>query len=489
MPESSVLAGMIAAAGPIAALLIPVVILLFVALRLRKKLRYPHGLLYPHIERKRNAALPRTLRLYFDVLIDSACAIIIGLAIAGSLRPARQRGPATVIDTSLSMIRGIRGDRPLDEAARLIFSDESLLASSIFSLGWDPVARSPYLRDVTNILASSSSPQAFVLALESTEAFMSADYSLVSGLSRRRWSDITLISDDAALQSAGITIQSMAARPPRYLYPASAAWDRELERGVVRFVSGGGVSLEALWRVADDGSLERARPEDYSLASGPSGFELSFDTQAVWAVQWDGHILPFLSPAKTARVSSVGTFSARIVDALGPIASRQADKPLARGEKGLTIRDSGGAGIPAYISLAKTETEPFLIPPRLTLGQVVAAGYSRNSDLALGPAALSSVETVIPFWLAMNSHTNEEPRPRTRPIRVGEGFLYRRDDGLAPLLVVPAIEEYAPSQKRVLVRKGIEADGRLVITLMLAALYGLKLWLGFRRVSRNRKPN
>lgn len=74
---------MLAAIGPIAAPLTPVVGLLFVALRLRRRLSYPHELLPARNERSPATALFRWLRLYFDTLIDAVCAVLVGLALTG----------------------------------------------------------------------------------------------------------------------------------------------------------------------------------------------------------------------------------------------------------------------------------------------------------------------------------------------------------------------------------------------------------------------
>ena len=489
MPEASLLLKAVAAAGPIAALLVPVVLLLFVALRLRKKLRYPHELVILHVDDTRSAAFLRTLRLYFDAILDATCAIIIGLVVSGLLRPARQRGAVTVIDCSFSMTRGMRGDRPLDEAARIIFADERLRSAPVFSLGWDPVSRTPTLRDVTNSLASAASPQAFVSALESTETFILADYSLIATLSRRGWSDITLISDEAQLQGVGVTMRTIEAKPQRYLYPASSSWDWEQERGVIRFVAAGGATIEALWMLETDGSLSRAKPEDYSIRQGPPGFELSCTSDAVWVVQWDGHAVPFLSPGKPRPLYANGSFSTQILDALGPIASNKPGGLGRRHADGITIRDAGGAGIPGYLSVAKAETEPYIIPPRQTLGQVVAAGYTRNSELSLGPAALSSIETAIPFWIALNNYKKEQASLGLRPVRVGDGFLYPQKGSSPANLIIPALDEYAPRLSPITVRRGAEADGRLIVALMLATLYALKLWLSLRLANKKRNPS
>jgi len=483
MPDRSGLAG---AAGPVAALLVPVILLLFVALRLRKRLRYPHELLLPRDAARPLAALLRSMRLYYDTVIDAACAVIVGLALAGYPQPAPRRGPATILDCSLSMLSGMRGDRPLDEAARLLLSDDALRDSTLFALGWDPVKREHRLADLSKSLENSSSPQQLALALESSEAFLSADFSLVQELTRRGYGQLTLITDDSAVEGVGVEIRPLTAKSPEYLLPASAMWDEDRQRSVVRFVGAGGAAITALWQVADDGGLSRAKPEDYTILPGPSGFELWFEEAGLWAVQWEGRILPFEAPGPPSPISAQGEFSGRLVAALGPIGNGTGPGTgsAASSDRGVMVRDGKAAGEKGFLSVTWAEKEPAVLPPRLTLGSVVAAGVDRRTDLPLGTAALASPETAIPFWVARAAYgagLESGPSPRSQSVRVGDGFLYPARGSQRASLTVPPPGEYAPSGRRVIVTAGTPPDRRLVVALALAALFGLKTWLGRRK--------
>lgn len=479
MPDA---AGLLGAVGPVSAALAPVVLLLLVALRRRRRVVYPHQLLTPRDDRAPAAALFHALRLHYDTAIDAACAVIVGLAIAGYPAPAPRKGPAVAIDASRSMLAGLRGDRPLDEAARLLFSDERLRGQAVFALGWDPRTRRHTARDLTEALEASESPQEFAMAVESSESFTSADYGLLSELSARGYGGLTLITDDATVAGRGVDVRTLAAKPPHYLAIASAAWDDERERSVARFVTAGGAGLESLWELGADGSMRRAKPEDYDILPGPSGFELSFKGPGLWAAQWRGGMLPFAAPGRPEPLSASGAYAGRIVAALGSIGSTT---PARSGAAGIAVRDGGGAGEDGFISVARADGEQYVVPPRQTRGAVVAAGMDRKADLALGEAALASPEAAIPFWLARAaSGTAVSPARatgrRTTPVRVGDGFLYPAAGDRPAFVVAPPPGEYAPSGRRTVVEAGTLPDGRLLLALALAALYGLKLWLASR---------
>ncbi|PKL07491.1 MAG: hypothetical protein CVV51_13840 [Spirochaetae bacterium HGW-Spirochaetae-7] len=492
-------AGLSVAIGPIAALLVPVVAMLFVALRLRRRVRYPHGLLSPRDGRSPAALLFRTLRLYGDAVVDAACAVLIGLVIAGYPRPAPRRGRAVVLDASLSMLSGLRGDRPLDEATRLLFTDGSLRGSTLFTLGFDPSRGRPIMRDVTRQWKDSTNPQAFAAALESSEAFLSADFTIVTDLGRRGYGPITLVTDDQSVEGAGLDVLKLSARPAGYLYPASAAWDEAADRSVVRFVSAGGAAIMALWRVSDSGELSRAKSEDWTIASTPSGFELSFPEPGLWAVQWYGHVLPFEAPGRPGSLVAEGDFARRIVTALAPAAGNAPYAKEARSIRSAgspVVRERTGADTPGSLSVARVERELYVMPPRLTLGEAVAAGLDREADLALGPAALSTKEAAIPFWLlraasgekagVRESFARSRPWIRQKPVRVGDGYLSPGSGAAGPGFTIAPVGEYASTSRRSVIDAGSPPDRRFLVALALAALYALKLVIARR--SRGSSP-
>lgn len=477
MPDLSGLAG---TAGPVAALLVPVVMLLFVALRLRKRLLYPHELLLPREDSRPLAALLHSLRLYYDTALDATCAVIIGFVLAGYPQLAPRREPATILDCSLSMLSGMRGDRPLDEATRLILADETIRGSVLFALDWDPIQQKPRLTNLSKTIEGIESPQELALMLESTRSFMSVDFTLLHELTRKGYDNLTLITDDDAVEGINVTIRMLTAKQPEYLLPATALWDEDRKQSVVHFVTAGGAAITTLWHLNRNGSLSRAKPEDYTMLPGPSGFELWFPEPGLWAVQWEGHIVPFEAPGQPSAISATGAFAERLVAALGPIGSNaetRASKVSGK-DRTVIVRDGGGYGKQGFLSVSMAEEEPAVLPPRLTLGTVVPAGVDRHADLPLGPAALASPEAAIPFWVARAAYhagTQTIGTARYRPVRVGDGFLYPAQTDPKASLAVPPPAEYAPDGRRVIVTAGEKPDHRLIVTLILALLYGLKL--------------
>lgn len=462
-----------APAGAIAGLLVPVVLLMFVALRLRKKLVYPHQLLYPRPASAPSAALLRSLRLHHDTAIDAACAVIVGLAITGFPPASPWRGDAVVLDTSASMLAGMRGDRPLDEAARLIAGDDALRAARLYILGWDPSTRTHTLRDAGKQLQSSGNPIEMAAEIESVEAFMSADYSLVAELAVRGYKNITLVTDNAAVEGRGVTIRLLHTGPARYCYPASSAWDETTGRSSVRFVTAGGAGPEVLWRLSPDGRLQRPRPGEYAITDDDAGFKLSFREPGLWALGWDGRFTPFAAPAAPPPLAAEGPMAESIV---GTLRGKGAyDTGVHRG---LVIRERGGAGKQGFLSVGRAEEEAHVLPPRLTLGAVVAAGFDPSLDLALGQASFASQETAAVFYLARDSQattTPDAPRRLSRPVRIGEGFVYPTEDVREVAISIPPIDEYTHAGARIIVGAGIPHPPRLLIAVLLGLLYGLKL--------------
>jgi|GEM_PF-1598887 len=473
----------LAALGPIAALLLPVVGLMFVALRLRRRLAYPHELLPVRNDRSPAAALFQLIRLYLDTVIDAACAILIGLALTGWPHAAMPHRDAVVIDTSLSMAAGMRGARPLDEATRIaatMFAVGRAVGGAdrradVYVLGWDPVTREPALESKSRLLDEKGDPVALAMALDGSESFMSVSYDMLADL-QRRYRSVTLVTDAAVAETPWLHVRRLQAAPERYLYVASSGWDDMDNRSVVRFVSSGGAGLIALWHVFDDGSMARAKPEDYRIESSDSGFSLSFGQAGIWAVQWQGHMLPFEAPGAPGAYRADGKFASTIAAALYPPAARSGD---GRGVS-VTIRDAGGRARRGSLSVVRAEREDWVLDPACTLGAAIAAGFDRHADLALGPAALASPQTALPFWLARAASARRiagstmVPRQATA-VRVGDGFLYARQ-GQAPVaLIVPPLTEYAHDQRPIVVQPKRGGDARLLLAVVLALLYGAKL--------------
>ena len=468
---------MLAAIGPIAALLAPVVGLMFVALRLRRRLSYPHELLPLRNERSPATALFRLLRLYLDTMIDAACAVLVGLALTGWPHAPKPHGDAVVIDASLSMAVGMRGARPLDEATRLAFAMRDEDGADVYVLGWNPATRSPTLADTSRLVDDRADPVALATALDGSESFMSVSYDALARL-RPRYRSATLLTDAAVEETAWLRVRRLQSTPERYIYVASAVWNDVEGRSVVRFVTAGGAGLSSLWQVLDDGSPVRAKPEEYRIEPGTNSFALSFARAGLWAVQWEGHMLPFEAPGAPGAYRADGEFASRIAAALYPLGARPTGTAGAAAD--ILVRDGGGRSRPGVVSVARADREAWVLDPERTLGAVIAAGMDRNADMALGPAALAAPQTAMPFWLARAAATgriagSDRVPASAAAVRVGDGFLYVRQGQPPAALIVPPISEYAHDPRPIVVRAGPAGDPRLGLALVLALLYAAKI--------------
>jgi len=248
MPE-----GLLPALGWAAGLLSPVLVLLFVALRLRRKARYPHELLAPGGRTVRADFLPRTFRLYYDAVIDGLCALAIAAAIAGFPGP-RDRGTALVLDCSRSMLAGVAGNRPLDEAVRLALSEE-YTGAELFVLGFDPERARPSLGRLPASARLASTPDALAAALEASVTFFSVDYGLMGRLVRRGYTDIVLLTDELGPAASGFTARESGFREGAAVHAATRSWSGG--RSVSRWVVSGGAAPTGLRRVEAGGALAR----------------------------------------------------------------------------------------------------------------------------------------------------------------------------------------------------------------------------------------
>ena len=451
-----------------ALLLLPVLALLFVALRLRRRARYPHELLVRVTRTSPADALFRMLRLYADAAFDGACALVIGFALAG-LPKSCSASRAVVLDASLSMTAGLVGERPLDRALAELYADQELAGADLYVLGFDEAAGKPRLRDARRERARSPDPVALAARLQAVEAFFTVDYGLLSELPRRGYASVTLLTDTFPMDAVGFSVREYRTVSYRTISLASARRDAAAGVSVACFVATGGAVPAALFRLTADGVRFPVEADAWSIAATPSGFELTVREPGAYAVAWDDRLTPFFAPAAPPAPVARGAFAGRLVAALGTL-SGDGPRPLA-------IVDGGGRSRSGRLGVAEAVDEPYVLSPAATLGAVVAAGYDRSADLALGPAALASPETALAFWAAWQSVPAAEPAPGSLR-RVGDGYVYGVDDGVR-VLAPPAGEQFSPVRRGAL-DIGKVPPPRAWTAIVLAVLYGLKVWLAGR---------
>lgn len=464
----------------LAALLAPVLLLMFVALRTRRRRSYPHELLA--LSRGKSAAslFLRSLRLFYDSAADAICAVIIALALSGACAGGGRGKGAVVLDCSRSMLWGPAGGRALDEAALWLYAnapdDELYILSADYASGF------PVLRSAERLRAESAGPAEFVARLEATEAFLGLDYGLLAGLAKRGYGKVTLLTDALGPDAAGFTAIELGWRQARALYPVSARVEPE---GVyLRWLELGGASPLALYTLGSGGFVIRAEASSWSMEEEADGFTLFLRDAGEYLLRWDGGEIAFRAPgAPGLRVQRA--LSSR----LGPLLAAPSPEPATG--PGLSLRDGGGRAKPGRLSIARSEADGLVMAPWRVMGQAVAAGYDARADLAFGPASFSSAESVAALWTAWQARA--ESIVDLRAAKAGAvGSSLRMGDSIAILdkgpresaqvkaLLAPPPEEYWEPLPGGLVDAGRRRTGRAAAALALALIYGLKLYLSKR---------
>lgn len=463
----------------LAALLAPVLLLMFVALRTRRRRSYPHELLALSGKKSAASLFLRSLRLFYDSAADALCALAIALALSGACRGDGGKG-AVVLDCSRSMLWGTAGSRALDEAALWVYANAP--DDELYILSADYGSGAPVLRSAERLRGDSAGPAEFVARLEATEAFLGIDYGLIAGLAKRGYGKITLLTDELGPEAAGFTAIELGWRQARALYPVSARV--EPEGAYLRWLALGGANPLALFRLGKGGVAVRADASSWSMEEEADGFTLFLRDAGEYLLRWDGGELAFRAPeAPALRVQ--GALSAR----LGPLLAAPSPEPATGA--GLSLRDGGGRAKPGRLGIARSDEDGLVMAPWRVMGQAVAAGYDAKADLALGPASFSSAESVAALWLAWQARTEAIVDQRALKASPG-GSSQRMGDSIALLakgpreaaavtaLLAPPPEEYWEPMPGGLVDAGPRREGRLATALALALLYGLKLYLSKR---------
>jgi len=460
----------------------PVLALMLVALRLRRRLVYPHELILAERRAVRADILPRSIRLYADSALDLASALVLALLLASGQTDGKE---AVVLDCSGSMLNGTRGDRAVDRAAALVLGEYS--RARLFVLGWDKERRRPTLRDASAARDRADSPEDLVRILESAEPFFSVDYGLITRLPKAGYAGITLITDELGPSPAGFSVRELGWTPARALYPVSAAWTDG--RAEVRWVAAAGAEPEYLQALGPDGTAFPVDPDAWSIQAEAGGYRLRLRESGAYVLGWRGGSLPFMAPGPPRAVKATGALAERAASALR---AAWGSGPEAGHGYGPLVLKEGRAGS-AALSFTEADGEPCVLGPALALGQASAVGVSLKATFALGPAALASRETAVAVWAAAGGDAGSYPPDgASQPGRIGNlpgtaalyrvGSGYAASDGRTVLgtLAPPPIEYWRPGSGGVLDAGRTRRPG-FWPALALAALYLAKLALAYRR--------
>jgi hypothetical protein len=340
----------------------------------------------------------------------------------------------------------------------------------------------PVLRNAERLRRESAGPAELAARLEASEPFLGLDYALLSTLAERGYGELTLLTDELGPEAAGFKAIEFGWRQARALYPVSAR--AEPEGAYLRWLSVGGALPLSLFGLGNDGALKEADASGWAISAEPDGFTLFLREAGPYLLRWDGGELAFWAPAPPG-LSARGALSSR----LAPLLAAPGAGESAAGR--LSLRDGGGRSRPGSLSLARLGEEGLVMAPWRVMGQAVAAGFDARSDLAFGPAAFASAEAALALWTAWQSRAEAFVDLRASGagaggarVRLGESVVLLgpgpREGSPVRALLAPPPEEYWQPLPGAVIDAGARRDGRLPAALILALLYGLKLYLSKR---------
>ncbi len=458
-------------------LLVPVLALLFLNLRLSRKLRYPHDLLKADDRRGMASFLFRSLRTYYDVLLDG----LIALALAFAVFPPRSTRPAAVVlDGSRAMLAGFAEGRPILKALKRLQSDPALKGAEPFLLAFDAKTSATKLVPLAGYVDGNDAEHTIKTLREAFD-FSAPDYAELRRLRERGYGEITLLTDQLRVRPSGFHAVELGFAVDFSVYPSSVRFDRASEAWLVALAESGhrAPMLVSRWdRVA--GVFTKLLPDRYTVEDGAAGRLVRFSSPGLYLLSFrapyglDDIDLPLLLPSRTLPAAATGPFSSRMLSIFPDV--ERSDKPT------LILQDLGGRGPSGTARLTTAVIpgpEPCVLDPARTGGTLIAAGAVPDVDLALGPASRQNEDLVLAYENRLAARPLpflQAPPPGTEEtILVGTAHLARRGRDLLPW-IPPASQffEKRPAEPLILPPP---AATRWPWALLLALLMTLKVGL------------
>ncbi len=462
-------------------LLIPVILLLFIALKMRKKVTYPHGLIFQDKNDKPTDFLIRFLKLYGDLFFDVAIALSVSFFLAGYPQ-ARFDKIAVILDSSLSMTRGFPGARAMDLAVRELFENPEYGSSDLYLLEYDELSSTTRLFKANKLKINFNSPLSLARELDDRNKFFSIDYSVLSELKDKHYKKIILLTDNENIQTGSIEVKLFKAMPIVLSYPAQAFYDASVGESVVHFYSRDSSRLERILRMDPDHNLLPAEPDSFRIEKTPSGFVLRTKNPGIWAVRENGYTLPFNAPGAPKSAGADGILATKIRDIISGIPREPDPEP-----KLLLISETKRGQRPNALRIATSAMDSCVIDPGKTLGAMVASGYKESAEITLTPTSFATADSSL-FFLTELQKSNEgifaETKKTALPIRLGDGFLVQKKP--VPYALHAEPDEYFPFAVTIPSPKALPLIPRYVIFIFLCCVYALKSLFAVKSLPKRR---
>jgi hypothetical protein len=471
-------------ASVFASLLLPVFVLLFLSRRLSRRIRYPHDLIEEDRRRGPAALFLRTFRLRHDFIFDAAIAAVLAFTILdkGGVPPAGAEGPgskgprsALVLDCSRSMLAGIPGHRPIDEAIKILATDKTLADSDRWLLAFDPLVPGTRLRKWAEVVGDLSG-EAIVTRLAGELSFFAVDYEALKGLGGKGYKDITFITDAFPYSARGFRVIETGFAGPgadpvspdpgagetssagaSAAWPASVRFDRATGSYRVSLIEAGrrGGLQVGSW----NGNTERwitLSASRYSVEDRKQGRELRLPGPGIYLLSLDdpmgaiGMDFPVrLDPGPIAG-QAIGDFSSLVLKVFPLIEVGPRPRILLKdlGAKEGVLGISADGSMLSIVTTFEPET-PYLVDPGITAGRPLAVGLVKGVDFVWGPRSLANMDLPLAYDGSMQASIGppfltELPKGARRLMPAGASFLVIGPNGDIPL-IPPNSEFWKPS--------------------------------------------
>jgi hypothetical protein len=304
-------------------LLVPVLLILIVRLKRRRRVVYSHTFLRSFEQQKLLDYLLRTFQIYHDVLFDLILALVLAAFLSQLVRFSPNRS-AVCIDGSYSMLQG-QGQTGLEKALTLAAGGElSGERQRLYLLGWDGDRgrtgvfrlRMPAMPPGTDFATRSATIRSFVAELRESHTFFNVDPSALGTLYRRGFRRVIFITDRYAGGDTGLEIIEVGAGERSFFYPTSASYDFSSERFRILLYRFNFDKPIAVLRYDQQLGDYRAIPSAEQPIPGSDLTQIELEAEGLYRILGPGLDFIFALEVPRRTVELAGTYSRILAEVL-----------------------------------------------------------------------------------------------------------------------------------------------------------------------------
>ncbi len=213
-------------------LLIPLLLILIVRLKRRRRVVYSHTFLRSFEEERLLDYLLRTFRIYYDVLFDLIIAVVLALLLSQIVRFAPRR-TAICLDGSYSMIRGDQQTALHRAVARALEDNSGGRSTRLFLVAWDRKRgktgifrlKEPKILRGTDQATRSAIIESYTDELRQKHTFFNVDLSALQEIFDRGYRKVVFITDRLPAGDTNLEVIQVGSEESPFFYPASVYYD------------------------------------------------------------------------------------------------------------------------------------------------------------------------------------------------------------------------------------------------------------------------